>query len=371
MIRWGRQIFLGLFVLLLIGCGGGTSKSDSGTNNTSALQPDFGIAALPSVTVTPNSQQTISISVTGANGFSNPVNFTLSGLQAGVSASPATFTLTPAASSSDAVKDAGSSTQTSQTVTITSNPQVTAALVAMTVTATSGSITHTAVTPTGQADFALAVPNPALSLTAGSSAPLSISADAFNGFTGQVSVSLSGLPQGVTASPSTVKVTPGAAQTVTLTAAQSMQPTTATITLQGASGSLSHNRELSLAVSEAPPPPDFSLSVTPATLTLQACGSSEPFTVSATAQNGFTGTIQVALSGLPNGVAAMPATLTLTAGTPQQILLNAASTAPGATKTLTVEAASGSIAHKWHSRRRSARLTAECWRSTATAAWQD
>ena len=117
------------------------------------------------------------------------------------------------------------------------------------------------------------------------------------------------------------------------------------IALQGTSGSLAHNLQLSLAVAAAPPPPDFSLSVVPASLTLQAGGSAQPFTVSATALNGFTGTIDVTLSGLPNGVAAAPATFTLTPGTPQQISLNAGSTTPGGSSTLTVSAVSGSISH--------------------------
>ena len=110
-------VLLGLLAVPVIGCGGG--NGGNGTTLTGASQPGFAIATLPSVTVTPNSTQTISVSVTGTNGFSNAVNFTLSGLPSGVSASPATFALTPAVSSSDVVKNASSS-PASQTVTITS-----------------------------------------------------------------------------------------------------------------------------------------------------------------------------------------------------------------------------------------------------------
>ncbi len=349
MVRLLRPVWWVLLISPLLsipGCGSGSGNT--GSSQTLIPQPDFSVSIPASITVTPNSAQSISISVGGTNGFSNPVNLTLSGLPSGVSASPATFTLTPAASSSSGVdtRETGAASS-SQTVQITGGSNTTAGQLSMTVTATSGSITHSAMTPTGGADFALTVPQPTLSVAAGSSSTLSISADAFNSFAGPVSVSLSGLPQGMTALPASFTVTPGTPQTVTLTAAQGTQSGNSTILLQGASGNLNHNLELSLAISSAPapPPPDFSVSVTPATLILQAGGTAQPFTVSATALNGFTGTINVNLSGLPNGVAATPATLILSPGSSQQIALNAASTTAGGTSVATVAATSGAIAH--------------------------
>ncbi len=331
-------------LLSIPGCGGGSGNT--GSSKTPVPQPDFSISVPASITITPNSAQSISISVSGTNGFSNAVSLTLSGLPSGVSASPAAFTLTPAASSSSGVdtRESGSASS-SQTVQITAGPNTTAGQLSMTVAATSGSIAHSAMTPTGGADFALTVPQPTLSLAAGSSNTVSISAEAFNSFAGPVNILLSGLPQGMTALPASITVMPGTPQTVTLTAAQGAQSGNSTILLQGVSGNLEHNLELSLAVSAAPPPPDFSVSVTPATLVLQAGGTAQPFTVSATALNGFTGTINVNLSGLPNGVAATPATLILSPGSSQQIALNAASTTPGGTSVATVAATSGAIAH--------------------------
>ena len=349
MIRLLRPVWWVLLISPLLSIPGcGTGSGNTASSKTLIPQPDFSISIPASLTVTPNSAQSISISVGGTNGFSNPVNLTLSGLPSGVSASPAAFTLTPAASSSSGVetKESGAASS-SQTVQITGGSNTTAGQLSMTVTAASGSITHSAMTPTGGADFALTVPQPTLSLAAGSSNTVSISADAFNSFAGPVSVSLSGLPQGMTALPTSITVTPGTPQTVTLTAAQGTQSGNSTILLQGASGNLEHDLELSLAVSSAPapPPPDFSVSVTPATLILQAGGTAQPFTVSATALNGFTGTINVNLSGLPNGVAATPATLILSPGSSQQIALNAASTTAGGTSVATVAATSGAIAH--------------------------
>ena len=336
LIRMLRPAWLALLilpVLSVLGCGG-DHAGNSGSGGTSTPQPDFSISIPASVTVAPNSQQSISISVTGTNGFSIPVSFAVSGLPAGVAASPATFTLMPATSSAS-----------SQTVILTATANVTAAAISFAVTGTSGLISHTVMTSTSLADFTLAVPQANLSLTAGSSISLSISADAFNSFTGNVSLAVSGLPQGVTASPTSVTLTPGVAQTITLTAAQSTQPVPSTISLQGTSGALVHNLELTLAVSPEAPAADFSLSVAPATVGLQAGGSAQSFTVSAAGLNGFTGPIAVALTGLPAGLAAMPAAFMLVPGTPQQISLNASSTAAAGNTNLTVSATSGSLAH--------------------------
>ena len=104
-------------------------------------------------------------------------------------------------------------------------------------------MTHTAsiaLTVTSAApasDFSLTVAPTSLSLTAGATGKaVSVTAIALNGFTGSVSVSLSGLPAGVTASPSTLTLTPGVAQNLTLTAGASAVVSMDTITLTATSG---------------------------------------------------------------------------------------------------------------------------------------
>ncbi|MGA7342558.1 MAG: hypothetical protein WBE72_23955 [Terracidiphilus sp.] len=91
--------------------------------------------------------------------------------------------------------------------------------------------------------------------------------------------------------------------------------------------------------------PDFTISVNVASLSLTAGGSAEPASVSATAINGFTGTIQVTLSGLPAGVTASPATFSLTPGTPQQVDFTAAGSAAAGASTVQFTGASGTLSH--------------------------
>ena len=91
--------------------------------------------------------------------------------------------------------------------------------------------------------------------------------------------------------------------------------------------------------------PDFSLAASATTLTLTAGGSAQPVSVTATALSGFTGTVQVAVSGLPSGVTATPATLALTPGTPQSVSFAAGTTAAAGTVTVQFVATAAGLTH--------------------------
>ena len=91
--------------------------------------------------------------------------------------------------------------------------------------------------------------------------------------------------------------------------------------------------------------PDFSLSAGATSVTLTAGGSAQTVTVSATAINGFSGTVQVAASGMPAGVTATPSTFTLTPGTPQQVSFSATASASAATSTVQFTGTAASVSH--------------------------
>jgi len=194
-------------------------------------------------------------------------------------------------------------------------------------------------------DFSLATSPTTLTLTAGGAAhTVALIAPAVNGFTGSVTVAISGLPTGVTASPASAKLTPGVAQTVTLTAGGTAATGTSAVTFTGTSGTLTHTAALSLTVS-VPLPPDFSLTLSPTLLSLTSGGGGGSVSVTATAMNSFTGTIAIAISGLSTGVTANPASLSLTPGTAQSTTLTASSTAAAGTATVTFTGTSGGLSH--------------------------
>jgi len=93
------------------------------------------------------------------------------------------------------------------------------------------------------------------------------------------------------------------------------------------------------------PQPDFTLSASATTLTLTAGGAAQAISLSATALNGFSGTIQATAMGLPAGVTATPPTLSLTPGSSQSVSFAAAATAAAATATVQFTGTSASLSH--------------------------
>ncbi len=84
----------------------------------------------------------------------------------------------------------------------------------------------------------------------GGTAQVTLNSAAINGFSGTVAVAVSGLPTGVTVSPSTISVTPANPATITLTAAADA-PATATpvqVSFVGTSGTLSHTASIQLTI---------------------------------------------------------------------------------------------------------------------------
>ena len=103
-------------------------------------------------------------------------------------------------------------------------------------------------TPTS-ADYTLSIQPTSATISPGSSQTISISIQGQNGFTGSVSISIAGLPAGVTASPSSLTIQSSTPQAVTFAATTSAPPVTgASVTIQSSSGSLSHQFQLALTV---------------------------------------------------------------------------------------------------------------------------
>jgi hypothetical protein len=90
-----------------------------------------------------------------------------------------------------------------------------------------------------------------VSLNAGGSATVNLTANALNGFNSQVSVQISGLPAGVSVLSASVTLTPGTAQQITLSGAANAPSVNDTVTFTGTSGSLTHTASLQLRVNGA------------------------------------------------------------------------------------------------------------------------
>lgn len=104
------------------------------------------------------------------------------------------------------------------------------------------------------------------------------------------------------------------------------------------------------ANSPGPPPPplpaDFLLSLSPPSLNMTQGATSSPLTVSITAENGFTNSVQVTLAGLPAGVTSNPATpLNVTADASVPVTLSAGANAPPGSFTISATGSSNGLSH--------------------------
>ena len=322
----------GLLAGGLVSCNSGSGSSDNESQATLMLTPS-------TISLTAGATgQKASLLLTAPAGI-GAATITVSGLPTGVTISPSTLSATPGTALPMVFTAASSAAASTAMVTLTAtvNGQSTSTQASLTVQAA----------PPPPADFSLTATPATVSLTAnGTPATVSLLATAQNGFSANVQVAIASLPAGVTAQPSPITLTPGTAATLILTAPAGTAAGSSTATLTGTSGSLTHTASVMITV-VAPPPvqPDFSLAVSPASLSLTVGGTGQPVQLTATALNGFTGTVPVALSGLPAGVTASPTSLSLTPGTPQSVTLTAGNSAQAGSASVVFTGTSGSLSH--------------------------
>ncbi len=273
----------------------------------------------------------------GAPSGGGATTVSMSGLPSGVTVSPTTLSVTPGVALPLTMTATSSAPATTATVTFTTTVNGQSA-------STQASLSVTGAT---SPDFSLGVMPASISLTAnGTTTVVSVLATAQNGFSSNVQVAIAGLPTGVTAQPSTLTLTPGTAATVTLTAPAGTAAGSSTATFTGTSGALTHTASLPITVI-APPPAqaDFSIAVSPQSLSLTIGGAGQPVQLTTTALNSFSGTTAVALSGLPAGVTANPASVSLAPGTPQTITLTAGNSTQAGSANVVFTGTSGSLTH--------------------------
>jgi hypothetical protein len=315
-----------LLFMAAVGCG---SSGSSGGGSTAPVTPGFSLAvSSASVSVNAGGTQTFSVYIQPTNGFDSSVAVSLSGLPAGVTASPSSFSLQGAAT---------------QVVTLTAAaaaPSVSNAAIGL--AGSSGSLSSSAnlsvsvLSPTG---FTITAPS-SVTLIPGTSQTISLSVTGLSGFTNEVTISVSGLPSGVTVSPTPpLYGNPGLLTQLTLITSSSATGS-GTITFSGVSGSLSAQAQTTVAVSTAP---DFLVTTDNFTGLPINAGSSGGFDVSATGYNGFNSAISVAITGLPSGVTASPASFSILPGQTQPVTVTVPLSSAVSQTNFTVHGTSGTL----------------------------
>ncbi len=198
-------------------------------------------------------------------------------------------------------------------------------------------------------DYTLAVtPASPQTVTPGAAVVYNITLTPVNGFAGVVSLASYGLPAG-SGSFGMQQFTftgSGGAQTTTFTFATAPSASKRTYypLITAFSANRLHDFQTSLALSTTANNADFALSATPTSSTIIA-GKTAQFTLQATAQNGFTGTVNLRTGSLPSGIASSFSPAPITGAATSILTLSAnASVVPG-TYTIPVVATSGTLTH--------------------------
>ncbi len=317
---------LGSSTITVTGTSGSLKSTTTITLTVSAPVATYTITAAPaSLNVVQGASSAPStISVVPAGGFAGTVALSATGMPAGVTA-----TFSPA------------STAHTSNVTFNATANAAPGTSTVTITATSGSLsskTTIAVTVTAAPGFTLTATPTAFSMRAGSSGSSTLTANPQSGFTGTVSLAVTGLPAGVTAvfSSPTTKTT----STLTLTAATTAAATTTQVIVTGTSGALTGKATIAVTVT---PPPTFTLSPTPAALSVGP-GLSGIANITVNALNGFTGTVALTASGMPTGMTATFSAASTTTGS--TVTFAVPKTAANGTSTVTITGVSGTLTAK-------------------------
>jgi hypothetical protein len=310
--------------------------------------PGFTIAVAPtSQAVDPGGVATYTVTISSVNCYTGTIVLSLSGLPDG-----ATYNFEPGTMSSygDSV------------LTVNTAQDTPAGDYSLTVNADSGDLHREASVnltvnsdPGSEPYFTLDAAPASQEVEAGSAADFVIGVEGHNGFGGTlalpVALSVSGLPDGATATFSPDNKAPADEErTLSVSTAASTPTGDYELTVSGDSGDLHHEVTVNLSVSPGPDP-HFTLDVSPASQTVEV-GDGADFVVGVEGHNGFgQGTlawpVALSVSGLPDGATAIfsPDDQAL-AGEERTLSVSTANDTPSDDYELTVSGVSGDLQHE-------------------------
>ncbi len=143
------------------------------------------------------------------------------------------------------------------------------------------------------ADFTLTGTPASRTVVPGGSTTYTATVSPVNGFTGSVAFSVTGLPSGATATFNPVSVTTSGTTTMSVSTTAATPPGSYPLTIRGTSGPRTRTVNVTLVVNG-----DFTISATPASRTITR-GGVATYTVTISAGPGFSGTVNLSVSGAP------------------------------------------------------------------------
>jgi len=290
------------------------------------------VAGNYTVTVTPVSRSVVqggntfwTVTVTPENGFTDMVTLSVSGFPPDVTGS---FTV-PILTSGDS------------TLNVTVGNAVPPGTYPFTVTGTSGAITHSvdaSLEVLAAPDYTLTVTPALRKVFQGNRTTWVATVTPQNGFAETVTLGVSGLPSGVTASFSVPQLKSGNS-TLNVVVGADVSPGTYPFTITGVSGTLTHSANASLTVLVKG---SYTVTIAPAAQTVTR-NSSSTYTVTVTPLNGFHWTVDLTVKGTSNHITASLDPASVGANGTSTLTVNVDDVAPRGLHTLRVIGASGQL----------------------------
>src|SRR5271165_4656249 len=319
----------------------GTAQSTTATLSVTVSVPgSMTLTASPAaVTLAAGASGTTKVTSTLSNGFNAAVALSVTGLPSGVTASlsPASFAAPGSGTSTVTLTAAGTAAPGTYNIAISApgNAQSTAAKVSLTISA-----------PVPPAHITLTASPNAIAIAAGASGTTRVTASLSNGFNAAVSLSVAGLPAGLTAtlSPASFSAPGSGTSSVTLTAASNVAPGIYNVTISAPSNAQSTAATVSVTISAPVPPPHLTLTASPNAISV-AAGSSGTTKVTSSLSNGFNAAVSLSVAGLPSGLTATlsPASFSAPGNGTSTVTLTAASNVAPGTYTVTINGPGSSL----------------------------
>jgi hypothetical protein len=193
-------------------------------------------------------------------------------------------------------------------------------------------------TITVQPDFSLSVSPASQTVAQGNSRSFTATVTAGTGFTGNVSLSVSGLPAGATSSFSPASISASGSSTLSVSTSLTTAPGSYPLTVSATSGTLTHTANVTLVVSV-----NFSLAIAPSNVTVHR-GSQALYKVTITPGTGFTGTVSFSVNGLPARATASFSPISINMSGSSTLTVKTNRKSPTGAFTLTITAAGGGMA---------------------------
>jgi hypothetical protein len=194
-------------------------------------------------------------------------------------------------------------------------------------------------TVTVQPDFSFSASPSTSTVVQGGGTTYTATVTGGSGFSGTVSLSVSGLPAGASASFNPASISTSGSSSLSVSSASNTPPGSYPLTVTATSGTLVHSVVVTLVVSA-----DFSVSVSPSSATL-ARNSSVNYTVTITSGSGFSGTVNLSVTGLPRRTNSSFTPKSIIASGTSTLAINANRNAQTGTFTLTITGTSGGLTH--------------------------